>query len=551
MIMLMDHDPSPMRDPRSQSDGAGAPPLVVSMITDTRPRRTRRGNPVVGPDPGTPGSRRLALLAAVVLAGIAIVWQNLGHDRQQRLIQAPPPGAPAAQAADEPAPGGMTDILARAMLRVRGVLANQPESEKQELVRMVADTESTDADGVRTAIFAAEYLGPDAALERIAEQRADLLARETPPPPDPDDGDGEEVEPLSEADRADIGLIRAELDAVETIYTEGPGALTDDQREQLKTRYGELGAFALTHGEAESRRNDIIGGPWPLLLFGLGVAALVGFGFLAGLGLLVWGMVWFAGRRRAMAMPVPEPGGSVMLEVYALFVGLFAVLAIGSAVAEAHAGEAAMAFVGLFQLGAQWALLLLVLWPLLRGMPVSLWRQALGLHRGRGVGRELGWGLLAYLAFIPVYFAGVAFTVLVMALWNLFRTRVLGVGGEPEPPSNPIVDLVGSGDPFVLVLVFLLATVWAPLAEELVFRGALFRHLRARMHWVAAGLVTALLFAYLHSYGPLMVAPLVVLGFAFAFMREWRGSIIAPMFAHFLHNFTMLVILITAFSIMG
>ena len=100
MIMPMDHDPSPLRDPRPQGNNAGAPPLVVSMITDNRPRRTRRGNPVVGPDPGTPGSRRLALLAAVLLAGIAIVWQNLGHDRQQRLIRAPAPEAPAAQAAE-------------------------------------------------------------------------------------------------------------------------------------------------------------------------------------------------------------------------------------------------------------------------------------------------------------------------------------------------------------------------------------------------------------------------------------------------------------------
>jgi membrane protease YdiL (CAAX protease family) len=35
----------------------------------------------------------------------------------------------------------------------------------------------------------------------------------------------------------------------------------------------------------------------------------------------------------------------------------------------------------------------------------------------------------------------------------------------------------------------------------------------------------------------------------FAFMREWRGSIIAPMTAHFLHNFTMLTIALTVLTL--
>lgn len=549
MIMPMDHDSHPQQNPHDHAGRPVPPPLVESMIADNRPRRTRQGNPVVAPDPGTPGSRRLALLAAVVLAGLAIVWQNIGHDRQQQVVQAPPPEAPAAQAADQPAPGGMTDIMARALLRVRGLVANQPESDLANFVKMVADTETTDADRVRTTIFAAEYLGPEAALERIAEQRAELLSRETPPMPDSEAEPQPDQGTVSGASNRD--LIRAELDALEVIYTRGPEALDDAAREQLADRYGRLGAFVLSYSQAESVRNRIIGGPWPLVMFGLGVACLVGLGLLAGLGLLIWGVIWFTGRRRTMAMPVPLPGGSVMLEVYALFVGLFALMAIGSSIADAHAPERFMPLIGLFQLVGQWGLLLVVLWPVLRGMPVSTWRHAMGLHKGQGVGREMGVGLLVYLAFIPIYLIGVLVTVVLMSLWNLFRTRVLGAGEDAVPVNNPVVEMVGSGDLFTIVLVFLLATIWAPLAEELVFRGALFRHLRARLHWVAAGLVSALLFAYLHSYGPLMVAPLVVLGFAFAFMREWRGSIIAPMFAHFLHNFTMLVIIITAFAVLG
>jgi membrane protease YdiL (CAAX protease family) len=110
---------------------------------------------------------------------------------------------------------------------------------------------------------------------------------------------------------------------------------------------------------------------------------------------------------------------------------------------------------------------------------------------------------------------------------------------------NPIFEMVAGGDIFIIMLLFVLATTWAPIVEESIFRGALYRHLRGRLHWVAAGLLSGVLFAFMHDYGPLMVAPLIALGFMFAFMREWRGSIIAPMTAHFIHNFTLMAFMIT------
>jgi membrane protease YdiL (CAAX protease family) len=58
------------------------------------------------------------------------------------------------------------------------------------------------------------------------------------------------------------------------------------------------------------------------------------------------------------------------------------------------------------------------------------------------------------------------------------------------------------------------------------------------------GIITAILFAFMHDYGPLMVAPLIALGFMFSFMREWRGSIIAPVTAHFMHNFSLMSFMI-------
>ena len=48
----------------------------------------------------------------------------------------------------------------------------------------------------------------------------------------------------------------------------------------------------------------------------------------------------------------------------------------------------------------------------------------------------------------------------------------------------------------------------------------------------------------MHGYEFLMLAPVMALGFTFALMREWRGSLIAPMTAHFVHNGALMSFLI-------
>ena len=167
--------------------------------------------------------------------------------------------------------------------------------------------------------------------------------------------------------------------------------------------------------------------------------------------------------------------------------------------------------------------------------------------KGEGVLKEIGCGFLVYLASIPVYMVGVAITVIVILIQSMLAA---GSGEQPVARTNPIFELISDGDPWLVMLVFALATVWAPIAEELIFRGALFRHMSGRLHWVFAAFFSALLFAYMHSYGPFMVAPLIALGFMFAFMRQWRGSIIAPMTAHFIHNATLMVFMITFINLL-
>jgi membrane protease YdiL (CAAX protease family) len=110
-------------------------------------------------------------------------------------------------------------------------------------------------------------------------------------------------------------------------------------------------------------------------------------------------------------------------------------------------------------------------------------------------------------------------------------------------PSHPIVQEIRS-DPIILILLLALAAIWAPVVEETFFRGALFGYFRSRWRWPFAAVLTGFLFAVIHPQGWLGVPVLTTIGFVLCAIREWRGSIIAPMTAHALNNSTVLLLAI-------
>src|SRR5262249_2437749 len=99
---------------------------------------------------------------------------------------------------------------------------------------------------------------------------------------------------------------------------------------------------------------------------------------------------------------------------------------------------------------------------------------------------------------------------------------------------------------WVIILLGLLASLWAPLVEESIFRGAMYRQLRGWWHWAPAGIVTAILFGVMHGYPLLMLGPVISLGFGFALLRGWGGSLIAAMTAHCLHNTAVICMVLGA-----
>jgi membrane protease YdiL (CAAX protease family) len=100
---------------------------------------------------------------------------------------------------------------------------------------------------------------------------------------------------------------------------------------------------------------------------------------------------------------------------------------------------------------------------------------------------------------------------------------------------------------FEVLLVFSLACMWAPIVEETLFRGAFQHYLRRRWSIPLTTLVVAFVFAAIHPQGYLGVPPLMAIGATLSLVREWRGSLIAPIVTHACNNTVMLTLVLLLF----
>jgi membrane protease YdiL (CAAX protease family) len=107
----------------------------------------------------------------------------------------------------------------------------------------------------------------------------------------------------------------------------------------------------------------------------------------------------------------------------------------------------------------------------------------------------------------------------------------LVLGHAPKQPDQVPTCVVG-GWLAALGPVVVLA---APLGEEAVFRGFLYRGLRRRFSVWPAALLSGALFGVIHVY-PLLMLPLASVGVGLAFIYERRQSLLASMTAHAVFN---------------
>jgi membrane protease YdiL (CAAX protease family) len=118
---------------------------------------------------------------------------------------------------------------------------------------------------------------------------------------------------------------------------------------------------------------------------------------------------------------------------------------------------------------------------------------------------------------------------------TVFRFKI------PKELLDALDDLIRARTVPELLYVLLVVGVGAAVGEELVFRGVLQRSLAARLRPWSAVLITALVFAALHTVWRL--PPALVLGVFLGFLYWRTQSLVLPMVAHFTINAASILVM--------
>jgi hypothetical protein len=132
-----------------------------------------------------------------------------------------------------------------------------------------------------------------------------------------------------------------------------------------------------------------------------------------------------------------------------------------------------------------------------------------------------------------------------LTLWALVVGRLPGV-----TPGGWVLRLAEEGGSFRalgLAGLLLAGFLVQGAAEELVYRGYVYRNLKDRWSWAHAAAVTSLLFAFVHGLNPhvtpVAIVNTFVIGILLALSVEFTGSLWMASLLHGLWNFTIAVLL--------
>ena len=160
------------------------------------------------------------------------------------------------------------------------------------------------------------------------------------------------------------------------------------------------------------------------------------------------------------------------------------------------------------------------------GAPISL--SDIGISK-ENLPKNVIWGICGSLALVPVLFTVVLITS------PLFK-------GFPDP-DHPLTTLLRhKQDLATLLPAIFLASIMAPLTEEILFRGTLLPALSSAFKSVPKGiLTTSFLFAAIHPQGIPAWVGLATIGAMLSLLTYQTKSLVPAMVMHAMHNFGTLV----------
>lgn len=119
---------------------------------------------------------------------------------------------------------------------------------------------------------------------------------------------------------------------------------------------------------------------------------------------------------------------------------------------------------------------------------------------------------------------------------------------ENFEPQALVTLFQDGGDPLAIGLLVIAAVVLAPIVEEIIFRGCIYRFFKSQTTLLPAQIVSGILFSMMH-WNLLSFIPLVLVGIFLARVYEKTGSILVAIWFHaFFNAFSLGMLFITGLS---
>jgi len=396
---------------------------------------------------------------------------------------------------------------------------------------------------LRFTVLAGELAGPAEGRQAL-ERLIDLVAEQEASGFEPSAPDLEVMRIL--------GVLFPPVDADDPSIADAVASLTGMERDLLVERlgwYGDLAVVPLDAGDDTAR--DAALAPalrtFAIILVVFSLAVLAGLGGLA--GLIVMLVLAFLGR---LAGGVKRSGAhhGIYAETFAVWFLLFFALQFTVGMIPGLSAEGGLLAI----LFAFFGSLLALAWPVARGIEWRQVRRDIGWTTGRAPWLEPFTGLACYAMTLPILAIGVTITFVFMLIDGAFAPPP-EVFQPQGGPVHPIIGELAGGNITMLVLILILAAVAAPIVEETMFRGVLYRHLRDGttrlgpvLSIIASTLINTFVFAAIHPQGWIAVPALMSLAIGFTLAREWRGTVIPSMVMHGFSNGFVLCLLATLSS---
>ncbi len=320
-------------------------------------------------------------------------------------------------------------------------------------------------------------------------------------------------------------------------------SIPEEDREFLKNELGWVGELALVpektpHSNARdqlennARRSTLIG--WSAF-FAIILALLAG--MLTAFAFLV---MTVSGNVKPKFRPQSRRG-RIYAETFAIWFVLFWGAQFALAVFANDFLTDVQAFVAV--LFVFFASLMVLVWPVARGIPFSDVREDIG-WKLKNPFVEGAIALVSYISVLPFLAGSLVVMMIIIVVTTIFQQDPdANELSSVAAPGHPIQEQFAAGDPTLIICAFVALCIAAPIVEETMFRGVLYRHLRdATTGWqkyasvIFSAVLSGLVFAAVHPQGLIGLPLLSTLAIGFALVREWRESLVAPMIMHAINN---------------